>query len=124
KIDIQLFFEFLDFPFRRNLVDHCFQLVVLKWRIIDADQIAIDAQHRRVVGRKMKVGGLLLRHQLEKGVNASHGRRSLLKLNRCHEGRIRGDRSYSVALEVSGSAAGPPRAWSSLVRATFRGCKV
>jgi len=29
----------------------------------------------------MKVGGLLLRHQFEKGVNASHGRPSLEKLN-------------------------------------------
>ena len=77
KIDIEPFFEFLDLSFRRNFINHRFQLVVLQRWKVDPDQIAVDPQHRRVVGREMKIGSFLFRHQLEKGVNASHGRRCL-----------------------------------------------
>jgi hypothetical protein len=36
----------------------------------------------------MKVGGFLLRHQFEKGIDASHGVSPSVKLNRCHGGGI------------------------------------
>ena len=75
EIDVEIFLELFDLTFRRDLVDHRLEVVVFQRRKIDADQFAVDAQHRRVVGRKVKVGGLLFRHQFEKGVNASHGRR-------------------------------------------------
>jgi hypothetical protein len=37
----------------------------LQRRIVDADELAVDAEHWRVVGGEMKVGCLLLAHQLE-----------------------------------------------------------
>ncbi len=81
KVDIEGFFELLDLSFGRDLVNHRLEVVVLQGRKIDAHQVAVDAQHRRIIGREMKVGSLLFRHQFEKGVNASHGRRSFEKLN-------------------------------------------
>ena len=66
KIDVGRFFEEFDFPFRRDFIDHRFEFIIPQRWEIDADQFAIDAEHRRVVGREMKIGSLLLSHQLEK----------------------------------------------------------
>ena len=60
EIDIGGFFEDLDLSFRRDLINHRFEFVVLQRWIIDADQLAVDAQHRRIVGGEVKVGSLLL----------------------------------------------------------------
>ena len=62
KIDVGGFLEDFDFSFGCDLINHRFQVVVSQRRVIHADEVAIDAQQRRVVGGEMKVGGLLLSH--------------------------------------------------------------
>src|SRR5207253_6952581 len=76
EVNVGSFFEDFDFCFGRNLVNHRLELVVLERREIHPHQIAIDAKHWRIVCGKMQVGSLLLGHQFEKGVNASHERRA------------------------------------------------
>ena len=73
EIDVGGFLEELDFPFRRDLINHRLEVVVPKRRIIDAHEFAIDAEHRRIVGGEVKVRGFLLGHEFEECVDASHG---------------------------------------------------
>ena len=49
EIDVGCFFEDLDLPFRRDLVDHRLEIVVFERRVIDTHQVAIDAEHGRIV---------------------------------------------------------------------------
>ena len=81
KIDIVCFLENLDLYLWRDLVNHGLEVVILQRRIIHANELAVDAEHRRVVGREMQVGSLLLGHQLEERVNARHRSFPLEKLN-------------------------------------------
>ena len=62
EIDVGSFFEDFDFSFGSDLVNHRLQLIILERWIIDADQLAVNAKHGRVVGGEMKVGSLLFAH--------------------------------------------------------------
>ena len=62
KIDVGSFFEDFDFSFGSDLVNHRLQLIILERWIIDADQLAVDAKHGRVVRGEMKVRSLLFAH--------------------------------------------------------------
>ena len=80
EIDIGSFFEDLDLPFRGDLINHRLELVVFERGIIHADELAVDAEHGRITCGEMKVGCLLLSHELEEWAMGA----ALLKLNRCH----------------------------------------
>src|SRR5262245_50803823 len=73
EIDVGSFLENFYLTLRGNLVDHRFEIVVLQRWIIDPNQVAVNAEHWRVVRREVKIRGLLLGHELEKCVDASHG---------------------------------------------------
>src|SRR5438477_530479 len=74
KIDVASFFEKFDLIFGSDLVEHGFERVVLQGRKIDTLQFAPDAQDGRVARGQMQIGGILLEHQIEEGVNFSHTR--------------------------------------------------
>ena len=80
EIHVARFLEDLDLHFRRDFVDHRLEFVVGQRGVIHADEVAVDAQHRRVARGKMEVRGFLLGHQFEEGVDPGH-RRSLRAKN-------------------------------------------
>ena len=66
EIDIARFLENLDLVLRGDLVNERLEVVVLHGGHVDADELAMDAQHRRIAGGEMKVRSVLLLHELEK----------------------------------------------------------
>ena len=56
----------------RDLVEHLLELIVIERRMVHPMQLAIDAEHRVVIGRKVKVRGLLLEHQIEECIDLRH----------------------------------------------------
>src|SRR5205814_7186505 len=74
EIDVTGFFEEFDLIFWSDLVEHGLEGIVLQRRKIDAVQFAPDAQDWRVARRQVQIGGILLEHQIEEGVNLCHTR--------------------------------------------------
>jgi len=72
KVDVPGFFELLHFDFRRDLVEHRFERIAFQRRVINAAQLAADAQNGRTARGHVQVGGLLLHHQVEEGVDLGH----------------------------------------------------
>ncbi len=70
-----------DLRFRGDLVDHGFEFLVFECGMIDPYEVAVNPQHWRIIGRKMKVGRLLFRHQFKESVYASHAVPGLEQLN-------------------------------------------
>ena len=72
EIDVAGFLKDLDFLLGRNLVNQRLQVVVLQRRGINAHQFAVDAQHGLVARGEVKVGGILLLHELEIRIDSGH----------------------------------------------------
>ena len=72
EIHVAGFFKHLDFVIRGDFVEHRLESVAFQRRIIHALEFAVDAQHRRIARGHVQIGGLLLEHQVEKGINFCH----------------------------------------------------
>src|SRR5215471_11533732 len=72
EIDVAGFFELLYFVFWRDFIEHLFEIIVFQRRMVDALELAIDAEHRIIARSQVKVRSLLLEHQVEKCVDFGH----------------------------------------------------
>ena len=72
EIHITGFLEHFDLVLRRDLVQHSLEFIVLQRRMVHALQLAVNPEHWVVARRQVKVGRLLLEHQIEKCIDFCH----------------------------------------------------
>src|SRR6185369_13606855 len=72
EIDITGLFKDLDLVFRRDLIKHFLELIVLQRWMVHPMKFAVDAQHWVVARGKVEIGSLLLEHQIKECVDLGH----------------------------------------------------
>ncbi len=84
KVDVPRLFELLDLVFRRYLIEHRLQFVVVEDIVLHPLHFPADSQHGLLAGDEVEVRCPLLVHQLEKGIDLGHGLSPSVRSTTCY----------------------------------------